>query len=56
MAKFLYVFLVAGVALAAAQDYSPTNYNAGDSGRSESVSPDGTVQGQYSYTDPVESK
>lgn len=41
-----------GVALAYAQDYSATNYNAGDSGRSETVSPDGSVQGQYSYTDP----
>ena len=28
-----------------------TNYNAGDHGRSETVGPDGEVQGQYHYTD-----
>jgi len=50
MARFLHVALVAALAVAvAAQDYS-TNYNAGDHGRSETVSPDGTIQGSYQYT------
>jgi len=44
--------LTIGALSVAAQDLSGTNYNAGDSSRSEQLSPDGSVKGQYSYTDP----
>ena len=44
--------LVAALAAAAAVAQEGTNYNAGDSGRSETIGPDGEVRGQYQYTDP----
>ncbi|CAG7834019.1 unnamed protein product [Allacma fusca] len=52
MARFLKAtVLVLVVAAVSSQDVG-TNYNTGDSGRTETVGPDGEVRGQYQYTDP----